>query len=129
MKRNLFFLGLMAIALLFTSCEQERIEVDASVYVVEIPDGYMLITSEIVARITPTPLLVGEELSINVTHKEEKELSVKISSESLGFQERLTTPGEFTHRIATAGVHDLTITYKYGSVTKNIVSEIVAIPN
>lgn len=130
MKRNHLFLGLIALMLLFTGCEREKIEVDASLNIIESANERKLITNEITAHIVPTTLQVGEELSITVTHNEEKSISVKIFSESLGLQTVITTPGKFTQNIDIAGLHDLAIEYKpSSSVTRSIKTDIEVVSN
>ena len=102
------------LVLLLGSCfnnNQEPPEVNNTITTVINGTSVVTYNDGICITVSPTTVNVGEEITIVVSHKKDKEIAAKIYSESLNWRNNIVTPDTIVQKIETEGIHDINVQF------------------
>lgn len=96
---------------IFSNCEDKH----SMETVISLGDSkYQTTVNNVTIEVKPIDIKIGEKVYITATHAEEKKVLIKLSSQSLGYNETISTPSSLIKEINIEGVHDLTFEFKTG---------------
>lgn len=93
---------MVAVICLLDSCTQTYTQ---SVNITE--GGYKAELDGVLIGMSPTVVAVGEDVAIELSHKQGKKVEVEIKSTSLSYQKIVKTPSSVKIKVEAEGVHDI----------------------
>lgn len=105
-RKNLF-VAIATIVCLFVGCTREHTQ-----SIVFGEDSYNTELDGVLIDMSPIVVSVGEEVLIELSHKNNKKVEVEIESTSLSYKETLKTPSSVRLKIETEGVHKISFARK-----------------
>ena len=104
--RKSLLAAMIAATCMFTGCTT-----DIGQCVEFMEDGYKAELNGVVINMSPISVSVGEEVVIELLHKNNKKEKVEIESSSLSYKETFKTPSSVSIKVEAEGVHDISFTH------------------
>lgn len=120
--RKSLFTAIAAIVSLFTGCT-EIYDQEASI-VISTTTSYSTTVNGVSVRISPSTVVLGEEVSIDVAHEDSIAVDVIINSKSLAYQKNITTPYSTKMRMDIVGSHDLSFSFEIDGMEAGVVTNV-----
>lgn len=106
-RRKSLLVAIVAAACVCAGCTTE---IDQCVEFTE--NGYNANLNGVLICMSPTTVSVGEEVTIELSHKKNRKVGVEIESTSLSYKESFKTPASVRIKIEAEGIHDISFTRK-----------------
>lgn len=104
--RKSLLAAMIAATCMFTGCTTE---IGQCVEFIE--DAYKAELNGVVINMSPISVSVGEEVVIELLHKNNKKEKIEIESSSLSYKETFKTPSSVSIKVEAEGVHDISFTH------------------